>query len=63
MDIEAAKSKVSDNITDGLCPCRGCSVARKKVFNDIYKIIHTENDLEIIKYKIEEYRESGYGVH
>jgi hypothetical protein len=63
MDIEAAKSKVSESITDGLCPCRGCTVARKKVFNDIYKIINTENDLEIIKYKVEGYRESGYGVY
>lgn len=56
-------NQVSQRFQDGLCPCRGCSVARKKVFNDINNIINSSEDIEYIKYKVNEYKDSGYGIH
>jgi hypothetical protein len=48
MDLTAAKSGVSDTITDGMCPCRGCKAARKRVVDDLKALISDNISLDII---------------
>lgn len=63
MVIMVDPSQVSNTFNDGLCPCRGCSVARKKIFNDIFSIIKNTKSKYAMLEQLTKYKESGYGIH
>ena len=48
MDLTAANLEVSQNIRDGMCPCRGCKAARKLVVDDLKELISDKESLDII---------------
>lgn len=56
-------NQVSQRFQDGLCPCRGCSVSRKKVFDDVMNIVKTTKSKDAILKQLSRYKESGYGIH
>lgn len=50
-------SQVSQRIEDGMCPCRGCTVARKRVMKDIISIIDNSYDKKEIREQLDNYKE------
>ena len=41
-------AQVSEQIKDGLCACRGCRAARKRVIDDLKDLITNEESLSIL---------------
>ena len=50
-------SQVSKRVEDGMCPCRGCTVARKRVMKDIISIIENSYNKEEIQEQLNSYKE------
>lgn len=50
-------SQVSQRVEDGMCPCRGCTVARKRVVKDILSIIDNSYDKQEVKEQLNNYKE------
>lgn len=50
-------SQVSNRVEDGMCPCRGCTVARKRVMKDIMNFIDSSDTKEQIIEQLTSYKE------
>jgi hypothetical protein len=50
-------SQVSQRLEDGMCPCRGCTVARKRVMKDVISIIDSTDNKEEIQERLSKYKE------